>query len=909
MSSAAFSETLQFVTNVKLQELEKRRLAFGQHASKVLAEAQKHDHDLIQKVMILVEGIRSWPGLKISDGNLNLNNIQRWLLQATRDPSFPQARLQDWVEKLTNRINHEITQYDYAKLFGNLLTDWLTSSPYSAETANISVTENIETTSSNQEDFEKLSLTDTIEQKSQFESIIFREKDIDVSKLETYLEDLFSGEDAQEALTTLRIRLATFGENLRRSTITEHDMQWCIKCLLAADLLSDAKQATLKEFAENPTVIKELASVLNMQLSSLQTWHWPEEGVAAEPRKALNGKIRFYLDSEILTSLLLQYIGTKWSLEFKAALVQLRNSRAWKTTPPHLTKKELSRFTVFLNDRNAHQSIEQRRRTFQKSHYFMCQLPDSVDSFNDYDDVDENDYRTVAANNRRHRQWSNGYERTGLRFDTPVELKQSLLHIICTDVLLNRTLHDQCTVVRTDLEWFGPSLAHQSILTILKFFGVSQSDLQFIESFLACPLKFTGSMKSYTADPSTYKSTPTDTPRIRKRGTPVAHSLSVFCGEAVLFVMDYAVNQITNGIFLYRIHDDFWFLDSQSVRCAEAWKAMNHFATLTGLKFNESKTGSIHVGNKGELHPDLPKGEIRWGLLKMDTAAAGKFIIDLAMVDVHVAEMRRQLSATTSIFAWTQVYNKYMGFFIRNFGIPAKVYGRSHIDNVIDALARIHKTLFPDKNGNVVETLASFIKEKFNVTDIPAGWYVWPTAAGGLQLKDFFVELLATREDLPENPELILELARKEEREDYENAKRLWEDGTNYNEALAQQHNVEIFTTDPFFSFDEFTKCREERSSRWLSAFDTLLTRPSPVNLESTPDLVAALSMIGNDIEAFGSTMANGWNGLDSYWKWLINLHHEEMAKKYGSLLVVKPTSIPVGMVAVFRNTRTRWEQ
>lgn len=81
MSSAAFSETLQFVTNVKLQELEKRRQAFGQHASKVLADAQKYDTDLIQKVTILLEGITSWPGLKLSDGNLNLDNIQCWLHQ------------------------------------------------------------------------------------------------------------------------------------------------------------------------------------------------------------------------------------------------------------------------------------------------------------------------------------------------------------------------------------------------------------------------------------------------------------------------------------------------------------------------------------------------------------------------------------------------------------------------------------------------------------------------------------------------------------------------------------------------------------------------------------------------------------------------------------------------------------
>ncbi|UJR17324.1 hypothetical protein I4U23_004219 [Adineta vaga] len=254
------------------------------------------------------------------------------------------------------------------------------------------------------------------------------------------------------------------------------------------------------------------------------------------------------------------------------------------------------------------------------------------------------------------------------------------------------------------------------------------------------------------------------------------------------------------------------------------------------------------------------------------------------MVDEHITEMQRQLAATNSIFAWTQAYNKYMAFFIRNFGSPAKVYGRGHIDGVIDAIARIHRTLFSNTKGNLIETVAPILTEKFGVNEIPVGWYVWPTAAGGLQIKDVFVELLAMREDLPDDPDQIVEYAKKCERDDYENAKRLWEDGTTFEQ-------------------------QEERSPIWLTAFDTLLTRPISVDLNNTPEITAALSIIGNGIEAFGSSLADSWQGLSCYWKWLITLHHEEMVKKYGSLLIVEPTSIPVGMVAVFRNSRTRWEQ
>jgi hypothetical protein len=47
-------------------------------------------------------------------------------------------------------------------------------------------------------------------------------------------------------------------------------------------------------------ILEEVASVLNMHLSRIGTWSWPEEGVAVEMRRALNGKYRFFMDEELL---------------------------------------------------------------------------------------------------------------------------------------------------------------------------------------------------------------------------------------------------------------------------------------------------------------------------------------------------------------------------------------------------------------------------------------------------------------------------------------------------------------------------------------------------------------------------------------------------------------------------------
>lgn len=153
------------------------------------------------------------------------------------------------------------------------------------------------------------------------------------------------------------------------------------------------------------------------------------------------------------------------------------------------------------------------------------------------------------------------------------------------------------------------------------------------------------------------------------------------------------------------------------------------YAALTGLTFNESKTGSACVG--ADVAPELPPGEIRWGFLRFE-ADQSRFVIDQSEVDKHIVELRRQLSATKSVFGWINAYNKYMAFFSRNFGArptvsfgPALCLGQAHIDDMIDTLARIQRELFPSSSG-VVGHLRTVIAERFGVHDLPDGYFYFP---------------------------------------------------------------------------------------------------------------------------------------------------------------------------------------
>lgn len=95
--------------------------------------------------------------------------------------------------------------------------------------------------------------------------------------------------------------------------------------------------------------------------------------------------------------------------------------------------------------------------------------------------------------------------------------------------------------------------------------------------------------------------------RIRKRGTPMSSPLADVFSEVVLFVMDYAVNQYTQGSRLYRLHDDLWFWGPEH-KCVQAWTAVKEFSDLMGLKLNAEKSGCFRISYKDTtpLNPTLP---------------------------------------------------------------------------------------------------------------------------------------------------------------------------------------------------------------------------------------------------------------------------------------------------------------
>ena len=107
-----------------------------------------------------------------------------------------------------------------------------------------------------------------------FESVVFEPLVTSDAEIREFLDDLFTDEEAQKALEKLRNDVAEASEKLMTETapFDEESLTSCIKGLLTEDILSDEKQAILRDFLESEVAKLEIADVLNMRYSDLKQW-------------------------------------------------------------------------------------------------------------------------------------------------------------------------------------------------------------------------------------------------------------------------------------------------------------------------------------------------------------------------------------------------------------------------------------------------------------------------------------------------------------------------------------------------------------------------------------------------------------------------------------------------------------
>lgn len=989
-SGSVFSETLQTITTTKLEELAKQRNAYEEQSSSLLATA-KAQSDPLQRLCTLVDGTKTLFNLSIQsssgrDGRLgtvliggtnkheleqDIVNIDRFLEQARYDPSVSPKVLEDWEKCILQYISVQSSKYQYADLYGKLVTEWLSSEKSDVGDGDVKMGES----------FEELPGAKKLEARKEWEKLVFEPANVDASNIKAYLRGLFGGQKhVTKFLDEFRDEIAAFERRLTSSpAFNQGTLRWVIDGLQHSDLLSNEKREVLKDFLSNSVILDEIADVLNMRITALSRWTWGDH-VDLEQRRKLNGQYSVHMHEDLLQAIFLQFIGVKWSVFFKVKLHKL-GEVATKSAEPVVPKNDLKRRFYYLGKPGIRtdRSLQSKRAKTHHAQYSLHQLLDNEYQKTEIKEGEEEvDYAAASARpvqsmvqsasmarDAPRRQMASKaarrLEKSGRRdrdmdedlgfyleedhfeddlaeeaeedddelheegdsepdndnsggnqqVKRPMVTKQNLLHILSTEIVVNTKLHGGLACFHAVFDSWNPLLPHTSILEVMSFFGVSEKWISFFKTFLEAPLKFVDDSK-------------TTEPKTRRRGTPGSHVLSDVFGETILFCLDIAVKRDTNGGSLYRMYDDIWFWSPSFSKCVTAWSSVLAFNEVMGVQLHAAKTGSVYIRSDPDTPfvPEdnslsLPQGEIRWGFLHLHPTT-GQFQIDQNMVDSQITELRTQLAGKTkSVIDWIQVWNSFAAtFFSSNFGKASNCFGRAHVDMMLKTHRRIQEAIFP--GGNVVQFLKQAIHERFGVSDIPDGFLFFPVELGGLDLKSPFVHLLQIRESVRENPYDIMDEFFEEEKDAYARAKQFFDKGTvnklRTGTAATDPSSYTPASTEDqetFFPFSEFIAHREVLR-KYPYGHASLTSAYRDLLRKPTEKSVNASPDVTRAISKLtygvgGCSIHQYWTSMDAYWKWVAQMYGPEMIDRFGGLNVVDKGLLPIGMVSLFRGKRVKW--
>ena len=887
--ASVLSKTLQSITLTKIDEIKKLQQKYEDKKQGILHEADATD-DIRKRIELLLSGELSLN--PTSAGEASIQNMNRFVEQSRYDSSISVSMLDSFERQLREKLEVGSQRLTLANLYSRLLTEWM--NPPTRESAEASEAESeFEVIERQKERLQELC--------DKFEKVVFTPLETDETEIDRYLFSYFPEGGERDGLTDLRAALnsQSVAVMCAHNPFDVETLKWCIQGLLSEDLVSDEKRQTLQDLVNNDIILTEMMNILNIRYRDLKSWEWGagEDGIPVKPRQQLNGKYRIWMDEDILQAILVHYVGIKLCIELKLALNYFIKSPAnWSWHHGHCnTQVDQDRARYYLGTTPAtFGGVNLTRRDEYTEQFFMSQLPDSIESLYasggsyDQDGGEETGGFTSARNVHNGRK--------SRKSKPSASIKQEILRVLATEMLLHRHIHGGVAIVQTDMQWFASGLSHSTIAAVMRFIGFHEPWIDFMKKYLEAPLNM---------DDASDNRTPQG-PQTRRRGVPMAHAIEKLLGELVLFFMDLVVNRET-GMLLYRIHDDIWFVGDPK-ETAEAWRVMNEFAAVMGLEFNRHKTGSVYLpadgkGKDEKIAEALPKGDVTLGLLKIDEVTS-KWAIDQKNLDAHVKQLHKQLDGCDSLISWVQTWNSCIGrFFGNTLGDPAKCLGTEHVDSILETHKRIQDGLFGGNRAeNLTQYLRNTISDRFGVEDVPDAFFYFPEELGGLNVRDPFVPLLLVRNDLSD-PDKLFRNYLDEEWKRQEAAKlafeKLGESGRRKRMTGIFPHRIQRADMeatfkegeqDRFMSPDEYTRARETTDGFLTHLYQTLRSEPY------------ADAIVLTDQWASGVPQ-----GLLST-SWTVELHRVDVLRRCGKLEMIDQAFLPLGCLEMMRKKKVTWQ-
>ncbi|RSL40748.1 hypothetical protein CEP54_016035 [Fusarium duplospermum] len=361
-------------------------------------------------------------------------------------------QIESYEHDLRNELDACSEKHRFAELYAKLIEEWTSTSESDSTQSHVPRAE-------------------SQEQRAIWEQYVFSTKEVDGTAIKTYLGNLFQSEGSghvKKAYNDLVESIKSFQETWDEDAHFDEDsLQHCIQGLLRSDLLNDQKRMTLNDFLGNKVVLREIADVLNMRMRTRASWEWDGD-CTLEPRRNLNGRYRFYPDEDLLQSLFLYYIGRRWCVTLRqTAETFYKQRQVMKPAFPAMSKEEARRRQRFLGP-TEEKTIDFSLSKLLDEHFdneiFLDQLPRKMDEkrggYNDDKESEEDNQKS------------------------PIAVVQKLLQTLQTHIIVQNKLGRETTVIRSDFKWFGPSLSHTSIFSVLEFLGVQPDWIDFFHKVL-----------------------------------------------------------------------------------------------------------------------------------------------------------------------------------------------------------------------------------------------------------------------------------------------------------------------------------------------------------------------------------------------------------------------------------------
>jgi len=103
--------------------LAEQQKKFGAQRSSILQAVEK-ESDPAEKVAALIDGFKQH-GIQTDRLGIPIHNIKRFVDRSRVDPSVSQSLLKDWQAQLEHALEIEGLRYEFAALFGCLVTEWI----------------------------------------------------------------------------------------------------------------------------------------------------------------------------------------------------------------------------------------------------------------------------------------------------------------------------------------------------------------------------------------------------------------------------------------------------------------------------------------------------------------------------------------------------------------------------------------------------------------------------------------------------------------------------------------------------------------------------------------------------------------------------------------------------------------